>query len=66
MILAGDVGGTNARIALFEASGSKLRVEAIEVFACRAHASLEAIICKFLEKRPAKIRRDESQSRRPS
>src|SRR5581483_1118280 len=57
MILAGDVGGTNARFALFEARGEKFALKAIEVFACRAHASLEAIIRKFLETRPAKIRR---------
>lgn len=47
MILAGDIGGTKTRLALFEEKGSELRVHAEEVYRSRDHASLEEIIERF-------------------
>lgn len=55
MILAGDVGGTNARFALFAAKGSRLKSIAIDVFPCKAYVSLEAIVSKFLDGRKVKL-----------
>ena len=56
MILAGDVGGTNARFALFEGGTKKLKALAIEVFPCRAYPSLESIVRKFLSERGKKAK----------
>jgi glucokinase len=47
MILAGDIGGTNTRVALFEGSADRLTPVAVEVFPSPAHRSLEEILGKF-------------------
>jgi glucokinase len=52
VILAGDIGGTNARLALFD--GSSKRPVAHETFVSAAHASLEAVLGEFLTKSQAK------------
>ena len=50
MILAGDVGGTNARLALFERQGSDVTMRARQDYRTRDYASLEAVILEFLKK----------------
>ena len=46
-ILAGDIGGTSTRLALFEAGGSALAHSAIEQFTNREHPGLGAIVARF-------------------
>ncbi len=53
MILAGDIGGTNSRLALYSPDGR--RVVRSEVFPSRSHASVESVILAFVGKRPPKI-----------
>ena len=48
MILAGDIGGTNTRLAYFEGSPDHLNPVAIEVFPSREHNGLAEIVRKFL------------------
>ncbi len=48
MILAGDIGGTNTRLAIVEAIGEELRIVAQETFPSRERTSLEAAIAEFL------------------
>jgi glucokinase len=48
MILAGDIGGTNTRLALVEATGDDLRLVAEKTFPSRERTSLEATIAEFL------------------
>jgi glucokinase len=47
MILAGDIGGTNTRLAIFDGTASKPRAIAIEVFPSAAHSGLPEIVRKF-------------------
>jgi glucokinase len=53
VILAGDVGGTNARLALFE-PGGRVRVRQ-EAFPSAKFPSLEAVVRAFLGQAPPKI-----------
>jgi glucokinase len=53
VILAGDIGGTNARLGLFEPSGVRLRAVATETYPSRLHASLEEIVARFIAEHPA-------------
>lgn len=55
MILAGDIGGTNSRLALFEVTSGALRSVAEERLASRDAPSLEAVLDLFLERHPARI-----------
>src|SRR5580693_1388478 len=55
MILAGDIGGTNARLALFESAGGKLNETIGETFPTRQYKTLEEIVAKFIATHPAKI-----------
>ena len=48
MILAGDIGGTNARLALFSYKEDKLGIEAEETFASREHPDLRTIVTTFV------------------
>ena len=50
MILAGDIGGTNTRLAFFEGTPDHLKPVAIEVFPSAAHKGPEEIARKFLAK----------------
>lgn len=50
MILAGDIGGTNTRLALFERGEGRHEPVVMEVFPSRAHASLEEIVELFTQK----------------
>jgi len=48
MILAGDIGGTNARLAYFQSQNGSLRLVAERVFPSREHSELGEIVSKFL------------------
>ena len=47
MILAGDIGGTNTRLAFFEDKDGGLRALVEETFPSREHASLDEIVRQF-------------------
>src|ERR1700676_3476821 len=49
MILAGDIGGTNTRLAFFEGTPDNLKPVAIEVFPSRDHKGLAEIARIFLD-----------------
>ncbi|MFM9884349.1 MAG: glucokinase [Burkholderiales bacterium] len=55
MILAGDIGGTSTRLALFEKSGERLRIAVEKVYPSQQHASLEEIVRKFIVQHPMAI-----------
>jgi glucokinase len=57
MILAGDVGGTNTRIAVFDDKGGRLAPTAEATFPSREHGSLEAVLRKFNAAHPLPIDR---------
>lgn len=48
MILAGDIGGTNTRLALFAAGERPLRCVAEETFHSQHHSNLDAIVRTFI------------------
>jgi len=48
VILAADIGGTNARLGLFELDGPTLRHVTVRKYPSREHASLEEIVERFL------------------
>src|SRR5579871_5143194 len=50
MVLAGDIGGTNTRLALFEGTPERLTPSAIEIFPSREHSGLEEIVKSFIAK----------------
>jgi glucokinase len=49
MILAGDIGGTNARLAYFQPQNGSLRLISERVFPSREYSELGEIVSKFLE-----------------
>lgn len=49
MILAGDIGGTNARLAYFQPQNGYLRLVSERVFPSREHSELGEIVTKFLQ-----------------
>lgn len=49
MILAGDIGGTNARLAYFQPQNGHLRLISERVFPSREHSELGEIVSKFLD-----------------
>jgi glucokinase len=49
MILAGDIGGTNARLAYFQPQNGHLRLVSERVFPSREHSELGEIVSKFVE-----------------
>ncbi len=55
MILAGDVGGTNVRLALFDSHCSDLVMRTQQDYHTRDYASLEDVITGFLAKHPAQV-----------
>lgn len=58
MILAGDVGGTKTRLALFDAEGGgRLRGHAGRTYPSREHGALEEIVTRFRRDVPAPIER---------
>ena len=59
MILAGDVGGTKTRLALFDAErgSGRLRGHAERTYPSREHKSLEEIVSRFRLEVPAQVER---------
>ena len=51
MILAGDIGGTHARLAFFEASNGRLNLVNEEAFPSRDYPGLEEIVSNFVHKK---------------
>jgi glucokinase len=49
MILAGDVGGTNARLAFFDVQDGHFRMVSSSVFPSREYGGLDQIVSKFVE-----------------
>jgi glucokinase len=49
MILAGDIGGTNARLAYFEPQNGHLRLVSERTFPSREHSELGEIVVQFLD-----------------
>jgi glucokinase len=49
MILAGDIGGTNARLAYFQSQNGRPALAAEGVFPSREHRGLDEIVAKFVE-----------------
>jgi glucokinase len=56
VILAGDVGATNTRLAWFDVSGGALVPGVARTYPSRQHASLDAIVTTFLAEAPGRIR----------
>ena len=49
MILAGDIGGTNARLAAFETEGSRLQCVVEKVYPSKEHNGLPEIVADFVK-----------------
>lgn len=49
MILAGDVGGTNTRLGLFQLERNRPKLVTMEIFPSGKHGSLEEIVEKFIQ-----------------
>ena len=49
MILAGDIGGTNARLAYFQTRNGHLQLVSERVFPSREHSELGEIVSEFLK-----------------
>jgi glucokinase len=49
MILAGDIGGTNARLAFFDVLNGHFRLVSASVFPSREYAGLDQIVSKFVQ-----------------
>jgi len=55
MILAGDIGGTNTRLAFFTVEGERLHALVEERFSSRAQASLEMLVRSFVSAHPLPV-----------
>lgn len=55
MIIAGDIGGTKARIGIFEKRSGKVELLVTEQYVSKEYSSLEAILKEFLEKHGATL-----------
>lgn len=55
MFLAGDIGGTNTRVAFFEGNPTHLTAVVLEIFPSAGHSGPEEILQKFLAKNPHPI-----------
>jgi glucokinase len=49
MILAGDIGGTNARLAFFDVTDGRFNMVSASVFPSREFAGLDQIVAKFVD-----------------
>ncbi len=56
MILAGDIGGTKTRLALFRVTGERLEMRGEESYPSREHAGLDGIVAAFRAALPGEIR----------
>ena len=57
MILAGDIGGTNTRLALVEMAGDRLKLAVEATYPSRGHGSLEAVLRRFVSEQPHPVGR---------
>jgi glucokinase len=48
MILAGDIGGTNARLALFDVQNGEFKLAHLSIFPSRRYAGLDQIVTEFV------------------
>ena len=55
MILAGDIGGTSARLGLFDANGAGPRLAVEQTYASREHPGLDEIVTAFVAAHKAPI-----------
>lgn len=55
MILAGDIGGTNARLAYFQLQNGRLNLVRERVFPSREYSELGEIVSRFLRDTPARL-----------
>ena len=53
-VLAGDLGGTKTRLALFEAGGGNMKVVDEQVYHSKEYASFGAVLQEFAKRQPAK------------
>jgi len=53
-ILAGDIGGTNARLALFDVSNGNFKLISSTIFPSRQYSGLDQIVQEFVSKSPAR------------
>ncbi|HZQ19776.1 MAG TPA: glucokinase [Terriglobales bacterium] len=53
-ILAGDIGGTNARLALFDVNNESFNLVSLTIFPSRHYSGLDQIVKEFVSKSPAK------------
>ncbi|HXB22932.1 MAG TPA: glucokinase [Candidatus Solibacter sp.] len=56
MILAGDIGGTNTRLAFFKEEAGRLQLAAEKVYPSREHKGLDEIVIMFLREQGVSIR----------
>src|ERR1700730_16842260 len=49
MILAGDIGGTNARLAFFVVEGERFRLVSATIFPSHEYSGLDQIVSEFLQ-----------------
>ncbi len=49
MILAGDIGGTNARLALFDVQNGQFNLVSATIFPSRRYSSLDKIVSEFVQ-----------------
>ncbi|MES9969636.1 MAG: glucokinase [Candidatus Thiodiazotropha sp.] len=55
-ILAGDIGGTNTRLALYQANpGSKLKLILTEIYPSQSYDAIEAVLQRFLSHPSARV-----------
>jgi len=57
LILAGDIGGTNTRLAYFSAEQERVRLVDFEVFPSRKYAALEDVLAEFSGSRKLPVER---------
>ncbi len=55
MLLAGDVGGTKTRLALYELKGDQFSIKAEAKYSSQSAPDLESLIEQFLKEHPAKL-----------
>lgn len=57
MILAGDIGGTHSRLALFETTDKRLSLAVESTFASGGHKTFEEIVAAFVAQHPVPLKR---------
>ena len=65
MILAGDIGGTHARVAIFDLADGKLRCVHEQVYPTHDFPNLESVVRAFLDRAQDRARRGLFRRSRP-